>query len=307
MARKVRIATFNCENLFTRHRFGSGIRESDITKEGWDLNQNGFVRLKPRAKELTAKTINALKADIVALQEVEGIAALKSFRNKFLGGFKAYPHVALIGGNDPRLIDVAVLSKYPIIHARSYQHVKETPQKRNFIFSRDCLEVDISIYGKPVTLYVNHFKSMNGRRAATRSRRLLQAKTVRRIVTARFGEQAGNHPFIILGDLNDYPRTDEQGASAITLLANWDQVENVVARLPEDERWTHYYAHKDSYSQLDYMLVSNSLCSRIKRVHIERRGLPGRARRFIGARLKGVGKSNPKASDHCPLVVELEI
>ncbi len=38
--------------------------------------------------------------------------------------------------NDPRHIDVAILSRFPIVAARSYQHLKSGSQP---LFSRDCL------------------------------------------------------------------------------------------------------------------------------------------------------------------------
>jgi hypothetical protein len=35
--------------------------------------------------------------------------------------------------------------------------------------------------------------------------------------------------------------------------------------------------------------------------------MPKRAVKYAGPRFVGVGKDNPKASDHCPMVVELNI
>jgi endonuclease/exonuclease/phosphatase family metal-dependent hydrolase len=306
MAKTVRIATFNCENLFARYKFKSKSKTSDISKLGWDVNKTKFTILKPEEKRLTAKAVKGAKADIIALQEVENMEVLRRFRTKHLGGFKKYPHVMLIDGNDPRHIDVAVLSRYPIMHARSYQHVKK-PNEKILTFSRDCLEVDILINGKTITLFVNHLKSLMGGREKTRDRRMLQSKAVKKIVKKRFGNSAGKHPFIILGDLNDYMETDSEGKPGITPLVNWNQVENVIDRLPVDERWTHYYKGKDAYRQLDYILISNSLSAKLKKVEIERRGMPKRAKKYAGPRFPGIGKNKPKASDHCPVVVELEI
>lgn len=98
---------------------------------------------------------------------------LERFRSKFPGGFKAFPYGMLIDGNDPGFIDVAPLSKYLIIHARSFQHFKKSSSSRSFIFSRDCLEADIKFGGKVITFFfVNHFKSMMGERSETKQRRL---------------------------------------------------------------------------------------------------------------------------------------
>jgi len=62
---------------------------------------------------LTAKAISETKADVIALQEVESLAALRRFRNDYLKR-RGYDHVIVLDGNDPRFIDVAVMSKYPI-------------------------------------------------------------------------------------------------------------------------------------------------------------------------------------------------
>jgi endonuclease/exonuclease/phosphatase family metal-dependent hydrolase len=306
MPATVRIATFNCENLFARYNFRSRGKLSTISKRGWDVNETKFTVLNKNEKKLTGEAIKKTKADIIALQEVENIEVLRRFRTDHLGGFRKYPHVMLVDGNDPRHIDVAVLSRYPIVHARSYQHVKKSGA-RAFTFSRDCLEADVSVNGSVVTLFVNHFKSMMGGRAETRGRRVIQSTAVKKLITERFGSSPGKHPFLVLGDFNDYLESDSQGKPGIDALVGWDQVKQVTDRLPADERWTHYYKGGDAYRQLDYVLVSNSLSAKVKKVEIERRGLPKRATRYAGPRFSGVGKDRPKSSDHCPLVVELEI
>ena len=307
MSATIRIATFNCENLFTRYKFREGVRVEEISEEGWDINKVKFEIHDPKTRSLTGKAIRVLDADVVALQEVENLDVVKRFRTRYLGGFRAYPHVVVVDGNDPRLIDVAVISRYPIVHARSYQQMKESPRKRSFIFSRDCLEVDVKFHGIVITLFVNHFKSMVGGRSRTRARRLTQAKAVKQIVTDRFGPDPGRHPFIILGDLNDYMETDRHGKPGIEDIVNWGQVENVVDRLPIEERWTHYYKGQKAYRQLDYILTSNVLSAKVKTVEIERGGVPRRATKYAGPRFRGVGEDCPKASDHCPLMVEIKI
>lgn len=91
------------------------------------------------SKKLTAKLIKLMDADILALQEVENAAVLKRFASKYLRS-EGYKYQTLIEGNDMRKIDVAVLSRHPIEHIRSYAH-ERTASKRAWLFSRDCLEV----------------------------------------------------------------------------------------------------------------------------------------------------------------------
>ena len=301
----IRVATFNCENLFARWRFKDDVDPTEANTRGWVVDRTKFQELGVESKALTGRAVRDLKADVIALQEVENVDTLKHFRTEFLGGNGKYPYVAGVDGNDPRLIDVAVLSKLPITHIRSYQHLRdpETPTKQ--LFSRDCLEVDVQVSETfTITLFVNHLKSMMGGREATHGKRVRQAAEVLEIVTARFGEEPRDQSFVVLGDLNDY--LDE--ATALEELAHWDQVENVVERLPEDEQWTHYYAQEDEYRQLDYLLPSKSLAARVQGLPvIFRKGMPLRATHYKGERYPGVGKDRPKASDHAPVHIDLDV
>lgn len=89
---------------------------------------------------------------------------------------------------------------------------------------------------------------------------------------------------------------------------------NIVDRLPEEERWTHFFKgrkqcqHPPAYRQLDYLLLSKSLADANGNApYIERRGMPKRADRYKGPRFPGIGVDRPKASDHCPVVMELTV
>jgi predicted extracellular nuclease len=306
---ELRVATFNVENLFARWRFKADIDPAKANKRGWTVDETLFEELGVDAKTLTGMAVRELEADIVAFQEVENVDTLKHFRSQFLGGRGAYPYVAGIDGNDPRLIDVAVLSKLPIVHVRSFQHLMDPESPTTTLFSRDCLEVDIEVEpGTTLTLFVNHFKSMLGGRSQTRERRRRQAAEVIELVKARFGKAPGKERFIVLGDFNDYLEKDKQGESGIKELVEWDEVENVVARRPAEDRWTHFYAGGNDYRQLDYLLLSKSLAeANDGEPEIMRKGAPLRATRYDGERFPGVGEDNPKASDHCPVVLALSV
>jgi endonuclease/exonuclease/phosphatase family metal-dependent hydrolase len=179
---------------------------------------NAFRHPKRTGKEVTAAAIKATDADVIALQEVENLPALREFRNKFLKK-QGYDHMIVIDGNDPRFIDVGVLSRYAIENIDTHIHEKDG-QSRYPLFSRGCLECDIVLpEEKRLRLFVNHFKSMynpknpcNGRKD-TRNRRLHQAMRVKQIVAEQFPDSSpdSGQPFAILGDFNDYLETDSQG------------------------------------------------------------------------------------------------
>lgn len=124
-------------------------------------------------------------------------------------------------GNEPRFIDIELLSKYPIEKIDTHIH-EYHPKLHTFTFIRDCLECDIITPDKKkkIRLYVNHFKSMMDKgnpcegRKVTRKKRFEQTKRVIQIVSEEIANE--NQDFVILGDFNDYLETDKQGSSGIS-------------------------------------------------------------------------------------------
>lgn len=310
----ITLATFNCENLFARYKFDKKVDKEKAFKDGWLANQGHFSQFDKEETRLTAAAIKETKADVVALQEVESNGTLRQFRQKFLNGRQKYKEYLVIDGNDYlRLIDVGILSAFHLENIRSHMHEINKKTNRE-LFSRDCLECDIILRDKKkLTLFINHFKSMynpanpcNGR-AETHDKRVVQAKRVKEIVEERFPD--GNGDFAIVGDLNDYIDSE----SAIRNLVDWNNVENVIDRLPKEERWTQYWGGNkkcglnETYHQLDYILISKSLAKKNPNTKpiIVRKGLPKKAKQYNGPWLKDIG--NKAASDHCPLVMKLII
>jgi endonuclease/exonuclease/phosphatase family metal-dependent hydrolase len=313
---RLRLATFNAENLFARFRFAARVDPRRAESEGFTIDDLAFGIYDAGQKHLTAGVIEATAADVVALQEVEGLDALKRFRDRYLGGPARYPHAMCIDGNDPRFIDVALLSRFPVVHVRSWQ---DLAGPSGLVFSRDCLEAVVAVPGvAPITLFVNHFKSMRSRRDPVRGRvdtaatRAEQAGAVRTIVSDHFGDRLGTDWWAVLGDLNDYRGDDERGTCAIGALLEWDALVDPMSDVPEPERWTHYSApgvgHDAEYRQLDYLLLSRALdARRVGPPTVIRSGLARNATRYTGTRLPGVGRDHPNASDHAATVVELDL
>jgi endonuclease/exonuclease/phosphatase family metal-dependent hydrolase len=293
---KIRIATFNAENLFARYNFREGL--DPMEAGGFTINDLAFTINNNDEKKITARAIKEVGADIICLQEVESLPVLDRFQSYYLAAMK-YQYRVLIDSHDPRQIDIAVMSRYPLSHIRTH---RDERQDNAWIFSRDCLEVEVIIEGKPLTLYVNHFKSMIEGRAETKPKREKQATRVAEIITERWGPGGYQGNYIVLGDLNDYRAGD---TSLLPLLEHPGLVDALV-RLPEDDRWTHYYAKGNEYNQLDHMLLSPGLAKNNRGIPgIMRKGMAHRAEKYQGDRFPEVGENNPKASDHAPVYLDI--
>jgi endonuclease/exonuclease/phosphatase family metal-dependent hydrolase len=296
----IRIATFNLENLFTRYDFGKAL---DPTRpDGITPNPDAFFAFGEVDRQITAQTIHEVNADILGLQEVESLPALDAFAARYLPMMN-YQHRILIDGFDPRRINVALLSRYPILGARSYRHERNKAGTA-YLFSRDCLEAAIDVGGRMLVVYVNHLKSMVEGRGATHARRKEQADRVAQIVRDRWESVRYDGNFIVLGDLNDYP----DGRTAIGSLLEHPGLFDVGERLGDRERWTQFYPGRNEYKQLDYLLLSKSLAVSNPGIPaVLRTGMAYRAEQYTGERFPWVGEDNPKASDHAPVFMDVEL
>lgn len=305
----VTLGTFNCENLFARYRFRDGL---DPAKEGgFTINDVAFDIFGTEDKHITADAIRATHADVLALQEVESLPVLDTFTSTRLSG-SGYSQRAVIHGNDPRNIDVAVLSKLDVSRLRTWRHLRT--HTGSALFSRDLLEADVEVPAedggtRTLTLFVTHLKSMMEGRAATRERRLAQVRALLEIVGQRVGPSFEAN-FVIAGDMNDYLEPDADGtATALEELASHPHLVNANEALEPADRWTHYFAGGNDYRQLDFLWVGRALYERAGRPapNIVRQGLPRRAKHYQGPRFDGVGDNRPKASDHCPVTLTLPV
>jgi len=315
----VTVCTMNVNNLFVRYRFNKGYPgqhfrvgltpEQDAAGNwgfkapaGWKSYYDVFTAEECDLIELAITRENTSWPDILCLQEVECMDAIRLFNDRFLGNH--YDHALLIDGHDFRLIDVAVLSTLPIRSIRTHM---DDLGGNPYMFTRDCLEVNLHVAGAPsetLTVFLLHLKSkFVGRkpnemtkaqwaveegniRARGDETRKKQAKRTVQIVKERFpGGQFSSEWFMVAGDLND-----AANSKPVKPLVHDAGLENVLDRLPQGERWTHYYEAERSVSQMDYMLLSPALSQDTQNVlpAVERRGVDYRAKSTVD------GKPLPK-------------
>ncbi|WP_232540257.1 endonuclease/exonuclease/phosphatase family protein [Azohydromonas aeria] len=262
----------------------------------------------------TAKVILDANADVVCAVEIEGMDALNMFnRDALKKRFAQF--VSIDSPNDPRHIDVACLSRFPVIGIKT--HVFDAYRKYRRVFSRDCLEVAIDIGGNAGPLFVlcNHFKSQLGRgpngRQESADKRRAQAERVREILGAY---DLKKQLVAVMGDLNEDSSNPYQ--SLAPLFNCPDLMPVVDPKLPAVERFTYYYAKakkSERLSQLDYIFVSSALHDR----HVEHGFVRGGIYGIVDA-VKDAGGIPPEpfpnittwsqaASDHAALWARFDL
>ncbi len=189
-----RIGTYNVENLF------------DMIDD--PHRSDGPPTTRARLQAL-AEVILAVDCDILALQEVENVEILAEFNETYLNGM--YPEVVLVEGNDPRGIDVAILSRIHLESVVSFRNREMVnPQDGSRIrFSRDVVAVQWEGGGGRLwTLLTTHLKS--GVELRDRLLRRVQGEEIARICSQMgYIERQGRGLVVLAGDLNSEPWSDE--------------------------------------------------------------------------------------------------
>lgn len=251
----------------------------------------------------TARTIAAVDADIQVLCEIDSRPALKQFHDALLApilsrtGRTPYPYILLLDGNDPRGIDVAVLSRHPIFDLST--HIFDVPGAPP-VFARDCAEYFVEVQGlaKPLLVMANHFTSQGSDHDGLR-RRLPQSSRVKEIFDDRM--QQGFTHTIIAGDLNDTP-----ASQGLAPLVSHPDLKDAVARFANDidPSGKRLGTYEDGRQQLDYLFMSPAVAAIARHAGIERRGY------YAGRRWKSfdsVTSERLQASDHHVVWVDLAV
>jgi exonuclease III len=300
----LKVGTFNLNNLFSRFNFEADVSTATTSTvetkttftfddpAGFKLRtyKGRLVREKPAAERtLIADRIKRMDLDVLAVQEVEDIDTLRQFVREDLKGL--YTHSVLIEGNDPRLIDVGLLSKRPLGGVTSWQHIADPLNPSQPVFSRDLLQVQVLKQNRRdvlVTVFVNHLKShyvpfdvddpeAEAKRAnELRQRQCAAAETI--IAT----EMRPTSRYLVVGDMNDppdsefmSPLTDSPKLNLVSGLSDAKETRPGPGNPPPPTTaWTERFkptGKPAEYTLMDQVWLSPSLAPKLTSAFIERR------------------------------------
>jgi endonuclease/exonuclease/phosphatase family metal-dependent hydrolase len=269
----------------------------------------GWLELKTEAVndiavQMTAKVIQDVNADILAVVEAEDRIALHRFNEQLLRPINAtYGGIMLIDGNDERGIDVGLVMKQGITIESIVSHVDDLGDGKR-IFSRDCPEFTVQVNETArIVIMVNHFKSKGfGNQAESDARRKAQARRVRDIYNLRRSQ--GIDKIAIVGDFNDTPDSDPLKP----LLAGDSDLKDIFThpQFQSDGR-PGTFGNGTKSNKIDYILLSPALFERVVTGGVLRKGVWGGQNGTLFPHYDEITKPAQSASDHAAIWADIEL
>ena len=257
----MKIASYNVENLFDLTYSGHEYEEY-VPNTPWQWNT---VNYRKKIKNISQVIVD-MAPDIIAIQEIESLRALKDLRAQIQRDGLYLPYYAISSAKSTS-IKVAILSKYPL-------HSQELRVTASYRY-RNILETKVQLGNEKLYIFVNHWKAKSG----PESKRILSAKVLKNRLT-----RLGDVNYVLLGDFNsDYKENetfarkrklnDTHGITGInhilkTTLHNepvtYDSLKkcsdcayNLWYELPKERRWSHKYRGRGE--GLDSIIISPRL------------------------------------------------
>jgi endonuclease/exonuclease/phosphatase family metal-dependent hydrolase len=212
---------------------------------------------------------------------VETEALLHDLNDSELDG--RYSEVILVDGNDPRGIDVGVLSKLAFESVESHKDDLFSALGTNqpkYTYARDALELQLVFNGRTIVLFGVHFKAKEN---DDPQKRLAEAQHTRGLadtVTANDPATA----ILVLGDYNDTPGSPPCDA---VVGEDPDVYVDSADQVAEADRWT--FDFQGSHELVDHQMASPLLAGMRDKVAIQH------------------GPEAAAASDHAPIIATYQI
>ncbi|GMO38604.1 MAG: endonuclease/exonuclease/phosphatase family protein [Termitinemataceae bacterium] len=189
--KKLSVASWNMQALFDGAETGS--EYADYSKEaGWN-EQKYLARLNADSDAIMQ--IGERGPDFLALIEVENQSVLETLGTEYLA--KCGYNYSFFTNTQGYSLGVGVLSRYPF--TKKLSHSSNINGER---IPRPIAEVWIEPDGKPIVIFICHWKSKLGGESTTEIMRRNAAKIILRRINQINAENQGT-AIIVLGDLNE--------------------------------------------------------------------------------------------------------
>jgi endonuclease/exonuclease/phosphatase family metal-dependent hydrolase len=252
LADTFRVATYNVENYLDQP------------------TETRHVVKSPEAKAKIRESIKAMNPDVIALEEMGTTNALLELRESLKSDGLDFPFLEYVQSFDTN-IHVAVLSKFPIIARHPHTNEFFLLDGKRFQVKRGFAEVEIQAATNfTFTLIAAHLKSrLTTPEADEAEERLGEARVLRGIIDERFKKDP-DAKLIVLGDFNDTKDSDStkaiigRGKFRLTDTrpaernGDYSFAENIYHE-PRSVAWTYFYGADDTYSRIDYILLSPAM------------------------------------------------
>jgi endonuclease/exonuclease/phosphatase family metal-dependent hydrolase len=210
--RSLSIMSYNLMTLFDPVDQGGEYQGFSVAKGEWD---ESLYRLRIRNLASAILAAEPGGPDILALQEIENERALKDLAEA-LGGYAQLIKPA----REEAPLGCALLSRYPARTVRAHRAMP--PGSAPASVPRNLLEAEFDLYGRPLIVYVAHWKSKLGGAAETEAERRAAAALLGSLAEARLAADPAL-AIVVAGDLNVNPDEYERvGGAYPTALRSLD-------------------------------------------------------------------------------------
>ena len=258
---ELRVANWNVENLFDavvnqpKCALTGEPEDAEWSPQSWRRWTD--ERYRTKLKNL-AWAIDRMKPDVLVVEEVESRDVVQALADRIQADHGwTFDYIAHRESRDPRGIDVAILSRYPI---------KRVDYKSR-IGRRGLLVAEIEVDGTMVAVLANHWKSQSGDAATNIAARTAEAQDAREEIVRRL-DRDPDAAVVCCGDYNEdmdgpaiteglKPANDRLSALATARAPAKDaRPYNLVGDIPKAKRGSYYYARRKMWNTFDGIHVA---------------------------------------------------
>ncbi len=225
----------------------------------------GGLQVPEKAREevlaLVAQ-IAAVNVDVLLLCEIGGMEQLRTLSQLLKKEGCAYPWMGVLDAADEQR-RLAYLSRYPISREQSQTKLYFMLEQIPFQMQRGILDLEVQVEEIVFRVLGVHLKSKRPVPYGESRIRRSEARLLRGY-TEKILRESKNPYLILLGDFND-TRESVVIKEVMGEKAKGDSLFDIRLTDHEGNTWTHYWAHADVYSRVDYIFVNRPVLKLLDR------------------------------------------